>query len=138
VIVGGAAVSFYTQGLILSGDFNLVAATALEPFLLAEGFLIEDRPGRLRRGYYHPKTPRYGFELVSGALFDGRCDTARMQVFRLAAEADVTLPPVEDLIADRLGQFAASNNRDREMVDQARLLLKLARDIDRDYLGVGS
>jgi hypothetical protein len=50
----------------------------------------------------------------------------------------VTLPPVEDLIADRLGQFAASNNRDREMVDQARLLLKLARDIDRDYLGVGS
>jgi hypothetical protein len=38
------------------------------------------------------------------------------------------------MIADRLGQYAASNQRDLEMLEQARLLSKLAGDIDNAYL----
>jgi hypothetical protein len=37
------------------------------------------------------------------------------------------------MIADRLGQYAASHQRDREMLEQARLLAKLAGDIDNEY-----
>jgi hypothetical protein len=38
------------------------------------------------------------------------------------------------MIADRLGQYAASNQQDREMLEQARLLAKLTGDIDNEYL----
>jgi hypothetical protein len=46
----------------------------------------------------------------------------------------VTLPPIEDMIADRLGQLAASGNRDQEMREQALLLFRLAADVDKSYL----
>jgi len=38
------------------------------------------------------------------------------------------------MIADRLGQYAGSGQRDDEMLEQARLLAKLAGDIDEPYL----
>ncbi len=134
VIVGGAAVAFYTQGAILSGDFDLVADLGFESSLLAEGCRREDRSGRMRRGFYHPDLPRYGFELVSGALFDGRTDSARIQPVAVGPDAHVLFPPVEDLIADRLGQYAASNQHDHAMLRQARLLFRLAATPDRTYL----
>jgi hypothetical protein len=133
-IVGGAAVSFYTQGQILSGDFDIVGDTGFEPFLLSEGFRKEDRPGQILRGYYHLEVPRLGFEFVSGALFDGRSDRDRLLAVRVAGDAEVIFPAVEDLIADRLGQYASSGNKDREMLEQARLLLSLASEYDRDYI----
>ena len=64
VIVGGAAVSFYTQGQILSGDFDMIADIDFEPWLLVEGFRKEDQPGRLLKGDYHPDVPGLGFEFV--------------------------------------------------------------------------
>ncbi len=39
---------------------------------------------------------------------------------------------VEDLIADRMGQFASGTAADR--FEQARLLLALHPDVDLDYL----
>ena len=72
LIVGGAAVSFYTQGQYLSGDFDLVADIDFESFLLAEGFEREVGQGRLLGGHFHSAVPRLGLEFVSGALFDGR------------------------------------------------------------------
>jgi hypothetical protein len=136
VIVGGAAVSFYTQGAILSGDFDMVADLGFEEFLFAQGFRREARPGKLHRGYYHPEVPRLGFELVSGALFDGRSD--RDKVFAVAVSdssgAEVTFAAIEDLIADRLGQYASSDNKDQTMRRQAELLITLALEYDRDYL----
>lgn len=134
VLVGGAAVSSYTQGQILSGDFDIVADISLGPYLLEQGFTAEDRPRRLRRGWYHPAVPQYGFELVSGALFDGRTDRQRILVAAISPGAEVGFPPVEDMIADRLGQFAASRERDPEMLAQARLLAALASKIDIDSL----
>jgi hypothetical protein len=134
VIVGGAAVSFYTQGQILSGDFDLVADIDFEQNLLAEGFQKETGQGRFLGGYFHPKAPQLSVELVSGSLFDGRSDVNKILAVRVVDDADVLFPPIEDMIADRLGQFAASKNIDMSMLGQARLLLKLALDFDQAYL----
>ena len=133
VIVGGAAAAFHTQGAILSGDFDIVADIGFETALLAEGFRREDRAGRMLRGYYHPRLPRLGFELVSGALFDGRSGRDRCLRVIIRSGVEVIFPAVEDMIADRLGQFAA-NQGDPAMLHQARLLFHLASSIDEAYL----
>ena len=73
-------------------------------------------------------------ELVSGDLFDGRTDRAKLLAVRVVGDAEVRFPPVEDMIADRMGQFAASNNLDTAMLNQARALLNLALDYDPAYL----
>jgi len=124
VIVRGAAVSFYTQGVILSGDIDMVADIAFSAAMRAEGFAPDATPERLATAttYLHPDVPRIGFQLVSGALFDGSTDRTRLQPVSLGGGAEVTLPPVEDMIADRLGQFAASNGLSQEMRQQAALL----------------
>jgi hypothetical protein len=134
VIVGGAAVSFYTQGQVLSGDFDMVTDISFEGFLLAEGFEKESGPNRLLGGYYHPDIPTVGFEFVSGPLFDGRSDRDKILVISVSGDAEVVFPAVEDLIADRLGQYASSRNRARDMLEQAKLLISLAISYDRDYL----
>jgi hypothetical protein len=56
VIVGGAAVEFYTGSAVVSGDFDFVtdAQGAFEEILIELGFRREDRVGRLLRGLYHP------------------------------------------------------------------------------------
>lgn len=100
---------------------------------MEEGFRREDRVGRLLRGYYHPRLPQFGFELVSGALFDGKSERHRCLPVRMRDGAEVIFPAVEDMIADRLGQFAA-NEADPTMLHQARLLFQLALSIDETYL----
>jgi hypothetical protein len=135
VIVGGAAVSFYTQGAILSGDVDMVTDIGFEPFLIARGFVKENRANRLRRGYFHPDLPTLGFEFVSGALFDGRSDRDKLLAVPIGGSgSEVIFPAIEDLIADRLGQYASSKDRDTEMLEQARLLFSLASDYDPTYL----
>jgi hypothetical protein len=134
VIVGGAAVSFYTHGAVLSGDFDMVADLGFEPYLLAEGFRKEERQGRLLKGYYHPSVPLLGFEFVSGALFDGKADWDKLLAVPQTDGAEVVFPAIEDLIADRLGQYASSNNKDKTMLSQASLLFELAFECDVAYL----
>jgi hypothetical protein len=134
VIVGGAAVSFYTQGQVLSGDFDMVTDIGFEQFLIAEGFQKEAGPGRRLGGYYHPSVPRLGFEFVSGRLFDGRSDVEKLTVVPILTDGEVTFPPIEDLIADRLAQYASSKNKAVEMLEQARLMFDLASDCDEAYL----
>jgi hypothetical protein len=77
VLVGGAATAILTDGAFMSGDFDLVAPAdhAFETAMLEAGFLKEHRPGFVLRGFYHPDHPDYGFEPVSGQLFDGKSDT---------------------------------------------------------------
>ena len=135
ILVGGAAASFYTDGQIFSGDFDLVASND-DAFaaMAAEGFVREHRPGQLLVGWDHPELPQYGFQLVSGPLFDGRADRRRVRIFRLGAGSSVALPSIEDMIADRLAQATATSRTDRTMLRQAILLRDLAPAIDRDYL----
>jgi hypothetical protein len=76
VLVGGAAASIYTGGMITSGDFDVVAAAdeIFDGALADHGFVREDRTGYLLVGHYHPDIPTIGVQLVSGRLFEGRTD----------------------------------------------------------------
>jgi hypothetical protein len=136
VLVGGAAASIYSGGMITSGDFDVIAAAeaVFDRVMTEHGFRREDRSGHLRVGYYHPDIPTIGVQLVSGHLFEGRTDPQRIALLPIEEGGTIALAPIEDLIADRLGQHAASNDRDDEMLEQARLLFKLAGDIDNEYL----
>ncbi len=81
VIVGDAAVEFYTGGNVVSGDFDVVteAKQELETALLARGFVRPSGVGALLRGVLHP-TLGIGVEVVSGDLFDGASDESRLRV----------------------------------------------------------
>ncbi|MBK8209325.1 MAG: hypothetical protein IPK78_04525 [Rhodospirillales bacterium] len=135
ILVGGAVVEYYTAGDIISGDFDIIAGDqqVFADTMKAHDFRQEDRPGHLRRGFYHRQLD-IGVELVSGALFDGRTDPERIGVIIVEGRPRVRVPPVEDMIADRLGQFEASERRDDEMLSQARIMRDLAESIDFAYL----
>ncbi|HWB50605.1 MAG TPA: hypothetical protein VG651_15960 [Stellaceae bacterium] len=113
IIVGGAAVEFYTGGAVASGDFDVLTAAQieLEAALQRKGFRRPSEPGVLTRGLYHPQFG-IGFEVVSGHLFDGAADRARTRVVSVPTGA-VRFPAVEDMIADRMGQFAGPTVRTR-------------------------
>jgi hypothetical protein len=103
ILVGGAAVEFYTGGAVVSGDFDIVtpAEDALQRALLAEGFRKEDRPGWLLRGYYHPELAM-GVEVVGRALFDvNEMLEQAVRLFQLAPPMD------EDYLNRRIGAETA-------------------------------
>jgi hypothetical protein len=136
VLVGGGAVAVQTQGAFMSGDLDLYAPSdaALETALLQSGFAREERQGRLAGGFYHPDYPEYGVEAISGQLFDGRSDRTRLIRVMFQDAKGIVIPSFEDMIADRLGQYAASNQRDHSRLAQAQLLFRLADDLDLSYL----
>ena len=134
--MGGAAISYLTDGMILSGDFDFIVPLdgPFEVTMAAAGFRREDRLCHLKFGWYHPDLPRYGFQVVSGPLFDGRADAARLLIVAFGAGSRIGLPSTEDLIADRLAQFAASGRKDHAMCAQAELLFRLGMIKDSAYL----
>lgn len=136
ILVGGAATAIYTAGAFSSADFDIVAAAseAFDAALIAEGFRREDRLGHLRVGFYHPDYPEYGFQQVSGRLFDGRADQNRLVILPTNGNGALTLPSVEDLIADRLGQHTVASPSDDSRLQQAIWLFRLAEQLDRNYL----
>jgi hypothetical protein len=138
VLVGGGAVAVQTQGAFMSGDLDLYAPSdaALEAALLHSGFVREDRHSRLAGGFYHPEFPEYGVEAISGQLFDGRADKTRLIRVLFQGEKGIVIPSFEDMIADRLGQYAASSERDHSRLAQAQLLFRLAEDLDLRYLHI--
>jgi hypothetical protein len=130
IIVGGAAVEFYTGGAVVS-------QRELEAALLRRGFERPAGPGTLLRGVHHSSLG-IGVEVVSGQLFDGAADKMRVRVVSVGS-SEVRLPPVEDMIADRMGQFAAPDLGDQLMLRQAIILYRIARrnledPLDQDYL----
>lgn len=134
VLVGGAAVEFYTLGAINTGDFDLCSPIQpeLETELQRHGFIRPTGPGRSTRGWIHPDLG-VGFEVVGASPLDGQADQDRfLMVDGLVPEASFTIIAVEDLIADRMGQYASGTAR--EMRGQARALLRLHPDADRAYL----
>jgi hypothetical protein len=135
VLVGGGAVEFHTGGSVVSGDFDFVTAEqwAFEQALVSYGFRREDRVGRLLRGLYHPDLS-LGVEVVSGMLFDGLSDVHRVQLVEIVDGKAMAIAPVEDLIADRMGQYVSTSNLVPEMLDQAVKLFQLADRLDEAYL----
>ena len=137
VLVGGAAAAIYTAGQFPSGDFDVVAAVDLvfHAVMLEQGFLAEGRVGKLRFGFYHPDHPNFGYQQVTGPLFDGRSDQDRLVRITVTEMGDaVVLPAIEDLIADRLGQHSVASPTDRSRLLQAKALFKLADTLDKHYL----
>jgi len=135
VLVGGAALELWTTGRYVTGDFDLVSPDPgpMETALLRRGFQREDRAGHLLRGLYHPDLG-FGIEFVSGRLFDGLADPTRLRLVDVAGASRVQVIPIEDVIADRLGQFVANRRGARESLDQARLAFAFAMEMDRAYL----
>ena len=138
IIVGGAAVELSTDGNIISGDIDICEGDeALEEALLDVGFLRETRAGRLLRGYYMViPDGEFGVELVSKPLFDNRSDRQRLQLFAIddAGQRVLAMPPIEDLIADRLAQYEANPSGHDDMLEQARIMAELAEHLNSAYL----
>ena len=71
-------------------------------------------------------------QVVSGTLFDGRSDVRRLQLVDIVEGKAVVVAAIEDLIADRLGQYASGAAP--EMLGQAIKLFQLADRPDEAYL----
>lgn len=133
VVVGGAAVEFWTGGEVTTGDFDVATPhqKALEDELLALGF--EKRGGLDVGGFLsHPQT-HMAVEVVSSSLFDGRADSSRVRIIDLQLGA-VAVVSIEDIIADRMGQFVSTPQGVPEMKVQAIMLAQLAVGLDLTYL----
>ncbi|WP_448663512.1 hypothetical protein ACG3SL_02240 [Sphingomonas sp. CJ20] len=59
-------------------------------------------------------------------------DRDRVVLVELGADGIAAMVSVEDMIADRMGQYASGTAP--EMLDQARALYRLYPDADRDYM----
>lgn len=133
ILVGGGAVELYTQGAVNTGDFDLVSSQqgVLEAIMVEHGFVRPAGPGLSRRGWIHPDF-LLGFEVVGSRLLDGLADNDFLQIIDLDDRGSVAVISVEDLIADRMGQYASGSAN--EMLGQARALFKLSKGLDRDYM----
>lgn len=132
VLVGGAAVELYSGSTIATGDFDVVTGRqdVFERALREHGFAKPAGAGLLTRGWVHPGL-KLGFEVVGSSLLDGKADRDRVQLIAVAGERFAVIA-VEDLIADRMGQFHSGTAPD--MLGQARTLFRLYQDADTIYL----
>ena len=133
ILVGGAAVELFTRSAIATGDFDVSTARqdAFEAALRDLGFIKPTGAGKATRGWMHPNLA-LGFEVVSSALLGGIADRDRVIRIDLGPDGVAAIIAVEDIIADRMGQFASGTAP--EMRDQAWRLLVLHSDVDRAYL----
>lgn len=133
ILVGGAAAEFYSQSAISTGDFDLCTfrQPELEEEMARVGFVKPAGPGRSTRGWVHPKL-KLGFEIVGETPMDGAFDPATLVLVENTGAGAFVVISVEDLIADRMGQYASGSAPDR--LAQARGLFGLQHSLDRDYL----
>ena len=134
VLVGGAAVELYSASAIVTGDFDLCspAQPELEEEMQRLGFVKPSGAGKSTKGWVHPELA-LGFEIVARVPMDGSVDAAHILLVRpIGEESLFRVISVEDLIADRMGQYASGTARDR--IDQARDLLRLNPGVDLMYL----
>lgn len=133
VLVGGAAAELYSGSAITTGDFDVVTGRqdAFEQVLREHGFTRPAGPGHTPLGWIHPDL-KLGFEVVSASLLDSLADRDRVRLVTFEPDGTIEVLSVEDMIADRLGQFASGTAP--EMLDQARTLFALHPDADRAYL----
>ena len=133
ILVGGGAVELYTQGAINTGDFDLVTSQQpeLESVLAECGFIRPSGPGIATRGWIHPAL-MLGFEIVGSRLLDGLASHDRIRVIEIGEEGAIAVIDVEDLIADRMGQYASGSAP--EMLGQAQALFRLSKGLDLQYM----
>jgi len=133
VLVGGGAVELYTQGAFNTGDFDLVTSQqdALEEQLAALGFVRPSGANTALRGWIHPDL-KLGFEVVGSRLLDGLASIDLLQIVEVGDQGSIIAIALEDLIADRMGQYASGSAPD--MLAQAKALFNLSKGLDLDYM----
>ena len=134
ILVGGAAVEYYSGSAVMTGDVDLTSPVQpeLEEELRRLGFEKPIGIGHTTLGWIHP-TLGLGFEVVATIPMDGNVDYRRIVLIEgLATDAAFAAIPVEDLIADRMGQHASGTAP--TMLEQARILFRLHPDCDLTYL----
>lgn len=107
------------------------AQPEFEEELQRVGFMRPSGPGMATRGWIHPDLA-LGFEVVADALLDGEADRERVVLIDLAPDGIAAFVSVEDMISDRMGQYASGTAPD--MLEQARRLFVLHADADLDYM----
>jgi hypothetical protein len=134
VLVGGGAVEFYTGSALMTGDIDVTSPVQpeLEEELVRLGFARPSGVGSsLRHWVYHDLG--FGFEVVGSTPMGGTVDVTRIRLMGPAGVSEqFRILSVEDMIADRMGQFGSGSAPD--MLEQARLLLDLYPNLDRTYL----
>jgi hypothetical protein len=118
----------------MTGDIDITSPVQpeLEEELQRLGFVRPSGAGMVTRGWVHPDIG-LGFEVVARVPMDGTADSARFQLIQPIGEtARFRIISVEDIIADRMGQFASGTAP--SMRAQAVTLLRLYPAIDRAYL----
>lgn len=133
VLVGGGAVEVFSSSMIATGDIDVavIRQDVFEEELKRLGFVRPSGPGVATRGWIHPELA-LGFEVVSDRLLDGMADRDRVRIFAIGDSGNVQVIAVEDIIADRVGQFSSGTAPD--MLEQARMLGRLFVDLDFDYM----
>lgn len=133
VLVGGAAVELYTAGAVATGDFDLCCGRqdVLEETMQRHGFVRPSGAGKATRGWIHPAL-RLGFECVTDTLLDGMADRDMVQMIELGEDGSLAVIAPEDMIADRMGQYASGSAP--EMLGQALALFKICEGLDMDYM----
>lgn len=133
VLVGGAAVEIYSLSAIATGDFDIStgAQEAFEEELQRHGFIRPSGPGMATRGWIHPELA-LGFEVVTATLLDGMAERERVELLDFAPDGEVAVISVEDIIADRMGQYASGSAPD--MRAQAQALFILHNEADLGYM----
>ena len=134
ILVGGAAAEVWSLSAINTGDFDLCTfrQDALEEEMQKLGFVRPAGAGQMLKGWVHPEL-KLGFEVVADTPMDGHVDADPIRLVRPVGGVELfRIISVEDLIADRMGQYASRTAPDR--IDQARLLLALHPEAELDYL----
>lgn len=134
ILVGGAAVEYYSGSALTTGDFDICSPwqDALDEELQRAGFVRPSGAGQLARGWLHPGL-KLGLEIVASIPMDGNIDRDHVLLVEDTGDgSSFAIISVEDLIADRVAQYASGTAKDR--LDQARILLALHPTADLDYL----
>lgn len=134
ILVGGAAAEYFSGSALMTGDVDLTSPVQpeLEEELVRLGFTKPEGLGHTPLGWVHPELG-LGFEVVASTPMDGTVDYRRLLLVEgLAGDAVFATIPIEDLIADRMGQHASGTAP--EMLEQARVLFRLNPGVDMPYL----
>ncbi len=125
---------YFSGSALMTGDVDLTSPVQpeLEEELVRLGFTKPEGIGHTPLGWIHPDL-RLGFEVVASTPLGGTADFARIRLVRPPGETAVfRILSVEDMIADRMGQYASGAAP--EMGEQAAILFALYPDLDRAYL----
>ena len=65
---------------------------------------------------------------------DGKADLDKIRIIEVDGGGRLAIIPIEDLIADRLGQAFADKPPREDMLNQAVMIYRLAGETDENYL----